>query len=112
MGKGSCLVHIIQLISVVHNQVALICVIHRSVKFHAVNKLLRLYGCRKFRSGMHFPFAHIHIKIIELRITVIYSPGSHNRNKLKPFLLQIVQNISIPLIFLQKWNRIYNICHF
>lgn len=70
------------------------------------NELLRLYRCRKLRSGMHFPFAHIHIKIIELRITVIQTAASHNRHKLQTSLLQIIQHISIPLIFFQKWYGI------
>ena len=106
MCKGSGLIHIIQPIRMVHNQIALIAVIYRPVKFHAVNKLLRLYRCRKLRSGMHFPFAHIHIKIIELRIPVIQTAASHNRHKLKTSLLQIIQHISIPLIFFQKWYGI------
>ena len=40
------------------------------------------------------------------RGTVIQTAASHNRHKLKTFLLQIIQNISIPLIFLQKWYGI------
>ena len=94
MCKGSGLIHIVQLISMVHYQIALIAVINRPVKFHTVNKLFCLYGCRELRSNMKLLFRQIHIKIKELRITVIHAAASHNRYKIKPLLLQIVQNVS------------------
>ena len=106
MGKGRCGIHIVQLIRMVHNQVALITVIYRPVKFHAVNELLRLYRCRKFRSGMNLLFCHIHIKIIELRITVIQTAASHNRYKCKAFFFQIIRNASLPHIIFRKQHII------
>ena len=96
----------------VHNQIALIAVIYRPVKFHAVNELLRLYRCRKLRSDIKLLFRHIHVIIKELRITVIQTAASHNRNKLKALLTQIIQSISLLPVHFTHQYVIQGILHF
>ena len=96
----------------VHNQIALITVINRPVKFHAVNKLFCLHCCRKFRSNMKLLFRHIHIKIIELWITVIQAAASHDRYKIKTLLLQIIQNVSALSVHFTHQYVIEGVLHF
>ena len=82
----------------VHNQVALVNTIYRPVELHEVNELLCLLHDRKLRSGMNLLFAHIHLKIIKLRIAVIHPAAFHNGYTFKAFFFQIVRNTPAPLI--------------
>ena len=82
----------------VHNQVALVSAIYRPVELHEVNELLCPLHDWKLRSSMNLLFAHIYLKIIKLRITVIYPTAFHNCYTFKAFFFQIVRNTPTPLI--------------